>query len=104
MKEYRALGAAVGGSRSQVVFSLILLVKGKGFQRTSCIQHINDWLWNGCHIQGFDFLDHGTLRNLVYWGLMGLICQRGEEHLWLQFFQAGEESFKLRLLKEVNLN
>lgn len=77
MKEYRALGAAVGGSRSQVIFSLILLVKGKGFERTSWIQQINDWLWNGCHIQGFDFLDHGTLRNLVYWGLMGLIRQRG---------------------------
>ena len=34
-KDHRALGAAVRDSGAQVVFSSILVVKGKGFERAS---------------------------------------------------------------------
>ena len=59
-KDYRALGAVVRDSGAQVVFSSVLLVKGKGFERASRIWQINKWLWDWCHSQGFGYLDHGT--------------------------------------------
>jgi len=51
-KDYRALGVVVRDSGAQVVFSSILLVKGKGLERASQIWQINKWLQDWCHIQG----------------------------------------------------
>ena len=59
-EDYRALGAVVRDSGVQVVFSSILLFKGKGFERASRIWRINKWLRDWCHSQGFSYLDHGT--------------------------------------------
>lgn len=67
MKDYRALGAAVEALGAQVVVSSILLLRGKGFERSWCCR------W------GFGCLDHGTLWETWsgdHWGLMGPICQR----------------------------
>ncbi|KAK4826209.1 hypothetical protein QYF61_006153 [Mycteria americana] len=47
-------------SGAQVVFSSILLVKGRGFERASRMWRTNKWLQDWCHSQGFSYLDHGT--------------------------------------------
>ncbi|CAM5099962.1 unnamed protein product [Natator depressus] len=45
----------------QVLFSSILLVKGRGPSRDRCILEVNAWLQGWCHQEGFSFLDHGML-------------------------------------------
>ncbi|PKU38376.1 hypothetical protein llap_11321 [Limosa lapponica baueri] len=56
-KDYRALEVAVKDSGAQIVFSSILPVKGKGFDRASQIWGVNKWLQDWCHSQGFNYLD-----------------------------------------------
>lgn len=60
LKDFIALGAVVRISGMQVVFSLVVLVKGKGFERTSQIWRIDKWLQGWYHGQGFGYLNHGT--------------------------------------------
>ena len=60
IKDYRALAVVVRDSGVQVVFSSVLPVKGKGFERARQIWRINKWLRDWCHSQGFGYLDHGT--------------------------------------------
>jgi len=52
-------GAAVRDSGTQVVFSSILPVKGKGLERASGIWQINKWSQDWCHSQVFGYLDYG---------------------------------------------
>ena len=59
-KDYRALGVVVRDSGAQAVFSSIVPVKGKEFERASRIWRINQCLRDWCHSQGFSYLDHGT--------------------------------------------
>ena len=59
-KDYRALGAVVGDAGAQAVFSSIVPVKGKEFERASRIWRINQCLRDWCHSQGLGYLDHGT--------------------------------------------
>ncbi|PKU40747.1 beta-galactoside alpha- -sialyltransferase 2 [Limosa lapponica baueri] len=73
-KDYRVLKVAIRDSGMLVVFSSVFLVKGKGLDRVNEIWQINKWPQNCCHSQVFGFLDHGTLRNLVYRGLIGSTC------------------------------
>ena len=76
-KIYRLLGAVVRDSGEQVVFSSVLPVKGRVFERASQILQINKWLQDWCHSQGFGYLDLGTrFEKPVYWGLTGSVCQR----------------------------
>ncbi|PKU45290.1 hypothetical protein llap_4393 [Limosa lapponica baueri] len=101
-KDYRILGVVVRDSRVQVVFSSVLLIKGKVVGRTSGIWHINKWLQDWCHSRGFDYLDHGT--HFEKPSLLGSICQRREKHLRSEAYQACGEGFKLKLPQEEILN
>lgn len=57
------------GSGAQVVFSSVLLVRGRSSERRRKIEQLNAWLSNLCHVQGFGFYDHGsTFKKL---GLLG---------------------------------
>lgn len=53
------LGAVARDSGVQVVFSSILPVKGKGFERASQIWIINKCLQGWCCSQEFSYTDHG---------------------------------------------
>lgn len=75
-EDYWSLGVTVKASGMHVVFSSILLIKRNNFEGAHWIWRINKWLQDLCHRQGLGCLDHMTLRNLVYQGLMGSICQR----------------------------
>lgn len=44
-----------------MVFSSILLVRGKGVRRRALIEQVNNWLRNWCWWQSLGFYDHGTL-------------------------------------------
>ena len=46
--DYMALGAMVKGMEAQVVFSSILLVRGKGLRRTGLILQVNNRLHSWC--------------------------------------------------------
>lgn len=59
--DYRALGVRVKELGVQVVFSSVLLVKGRGPGRDRCILEVNAWLRGRCHQENFGFLDHGML-------------------------------------------
>jgi len=59
--DYRALGVTVRGMTAQVVFSSVLLERGKGVKRMELILHVNNWLHSWCQKQDFGFYDHGTM-------------------------------------------
>ena len=74
--DYKELGAAVKNSGAQVVFSSVLQVRGMERERADRIKKINKWLREWCWEQGFGYyVKELTLRNLVFWGRMGFICQ-----------------------------
>lgn len=82
IKDYRALGVALRDSRVQVVFSSILPVKGKRFEKAGRIWQINKLLPDWCHSQKLVYLNHGTYCETWSPGrLIRSICQRGEERL-----------------------
>lgn len=55
-----ALGVMFKGMVVQVVFSSVLLVRGRGL-RTGQILQVNTWLHSWYQQQGFSFYDHETL-------------------------------------------
>lgn len=56
-RDYRALGEIVKGPGVQVVFSLILQVKGEGLEISRQIWQDNKWLEQWCPSQDFGYSD-----------------------------------------------
>lgn len=69
--DYRVLGVAVREFGAQVIFYSVL-PKRKGLKRQVKSVMVTDLKPQ----LGFLCLDHATLKNVVYWELIGSICQR----------------------------
>ncbi|XP_073171140.1 uncharacterized protein [Lepidochelys kempii] len=59
--DYVALGKRIKEFETQVVFSSILPVEGKGLGRDLRIVEVNEWLRRWCWREGFGFFDHGMV-------------------------------------------
>lgn len=96
------LGAAASDSGVQVVFSSILPVKGKGFERAGQIWRVSKCLQGWCCSQGFSYIDHViTFEKSGVLGFNGVHRSEGEE--WSLTIQGKVVSNLLHFLTSMNL-
>lgn len=105
-RDNRALVAVVKDSGAQVFFHQSSWSKeGDLREPVKSGKSKNSYRASGTAATGSSTQTMGlTLRNLIYWGMMGSICNRRGKDLQSQACQAGEEGFKLKSLEKDNLN